>query len=226
MPPPAPPWVLAKPVPGLAVGATITAVLVTLAEIAEAVAAWFAGDTYAQAARNRVPVDNIVTVYDLVVLLWFVAALASYIVGCLWLYAARTNTQLLSARPHARSRGWVWAGWLVPIVAWWFPYQVVRDTRRAIRPTAGGALLGWWWAAWLAFITATQIGANLLPTSGRIAESDAQALGPVETVSAVLAVAACVLWCTVVWRITREQRQLTIYPPPPPAAAAQGAYGP
>lgn len=222
---PTPPWVLTRPVLGLAIGATIAAVLVTLVEIVEAVAAWPAGHTYAQAARNRVPVDNIVTVYDLAAVVWLVAALVSYVVGCLWLYTARTNTDLLSARPHARARGWVWAGWLVPIVALWFPFQVVRDTRRAIRPAVGGALVGWWWAAWLAFITVTQLGSNVLPLSGRISESDALALGPVETVSAVLAIAACVLWCMLVWRITQEQRHFTMRAQPPPGAVAQGGYG-
>ncbi len=222
-PPPlaAPHVVLSRPVHGRAIGATTTALVVTLVEIGEAVSAWAAGDTYAQAARNKVPIETILTVYDLSVTVWLAAAVASYIVTCLWLYRTRTNSQLLSARPHARSRGWVWAGWLVPIVSWWFPLQVVRDTRRAIRPTVGSALIGWWWAAWLAYFATTRLGTNLLPFSGPISESAARALAPVETASAVLAIAACALWCTLLWRITSEQEQTMFHPSPaPPAGGA------
>ncbi len=223
-PPPltAPHVVLARPVHGRAIGATITAGLVTLVEIGETLAAWAAADTYAQAARNEVPVETILTVYDLSVTVWLAAAVASYIVTCLWLYRTRTNSQLLSARAHVRSRGWVWAGWLVPIVSWWFPLQVVRDTRRAVRPTVGNALIGWWWAAWVAYIVTTQVGTNLLPFSGSVSESAAHALAPVETASAVLAVAACALWCTLLWRITGEQEQTMFHPSPAPPAQGAG----
>jgi hypothetical protein len=43
--------------------------------------------------------------------------------------------------------GWTAAGWFVPIINFWYPYQAVRDlvpvdhrVRRRV---------GWWWACWL-----------------------------------------------------------------------------
>jgi hypothetical protein len=42
------------------------------------------------------------------------------------------------------SPGWAAAGWLVPIVSFWFPYQVVRDALPPGHPSRAQA--GWWWA--------------------------------------------------------------------------------
>ena len=37
-----------------------------------------------------------------------------------------------------------------PFVALWFPFQVVRDVRRALSPMETSALIGFWWALFLA----------------------------------------------------------------------------
>ncbi len=58
--------------------------------------------------------------------------LAAAVVTCLWLWQSRVLAEAVSpGRGHARSRVWVWLGWIVPVVAFWFPYQVVRDVRAA-----------------------------------------------------------------------------------------------
>jgi hypothetical protein len=44
----------------------------------------------------------------------------------------------------AVSPGWAAAGWLVPIINFWFPYQVVRDALPPGHPRRAQA--GWWWA--------------------------------------------------------------------------------
>ena len=51
---------------------------------------------------------------------------------------------------HTRRAGWAWGGWVTPIVALWFPFQVVRDVRRALSPMETSALIGFWWALFLA----------------------------------------------------------------------------
>lgn len=206
-PPPVRPWRSYRPSKGLAVAAVAVGGVWTLVELVEATAAWFAGETYAQAARDGVPAEEVITAYDVVGILWGLIALAGYVVGCLLLSRLRENAEALSATPHTRSAGWVWGGWLVPFVSLWFPYQVVRDIRRATAPHALSTLVGWWWAAYLVSSVTTMAGTGLVPTSGTPSESDVAALGPVETIDALLVVVSFVLWCLVVLKTVAEQER-------------------
>ena len=68
--------------------------------------------------------------------------IAAYLACCLWLSQARANAEVLNPRArHALRKGWVWGGWICPIVLLWFPYVLVRDVARATGSTAGGS---WW----------------------------------------------------------------------------------
>jgi hypothetical protein len=192
---------------GLSYASLGLAALLLVMEILDAVLAWPAGQVYADVARAHRTVDGVVTGYDLVNFLWVPAVVAAYVVSCLWLWRVRENAEALSGAPHTRRRGWVWGGWVVPVVSLWFPFQVVRDVRRATAPRdrPGNALLGWWWAFWLLEVWTTQLGSQLTPVSGVPVEGLARALGPVESVNVVFAVVAFVLWCRVVRRVTTEQ---------------------
>lgn len=51
----------------------------------------------------------------------------------IWLWRARTNAERIfpdSIHKHRRSRAWVILGWIVPIVSFWFPKQIVDDVWR------------------------------------------------------------------------------------------------
>ena len=47
---------------------------------------------------------------------------------------AGTPTCWSRGSEHARRSGWAWGGWVTPVVALWFPFQVVRDVRQAVSP--------------------------------------------------------------------------------------------
>lgn len=70
-----------------------------------------------------------------------------------WMRRARINAELMSgAAAHRRSRGWVVAGWITPVVGLWVPYQVMSDIWRASAPRRGVpvTLVGAWWAMFTA----------------------------------------------------------------------------
>lgn len=77
--------------------------------------------------------------------------LAAWVAACVWLQASRKFAE--AANPAARfahGRAWTWLGWWVPVVSFWFPYQVVRDIRGALAPDGGRRVaLGVWWTFWL-----------------------------------------------------------------------------
>lgn len=82
---------------------------------------------------------------------------AAGVVACVWLWRSRRFAVVVDpGAPHAREAAWVWLGWVVPVVAWWFPYQVVRDIREAtVRDPADRG--GLWWGAWLVTSLASSV---------------------------------------------------------------------
>ena len=92
-------------------------------------------------------------------------ALATYVVSCGWLHSARKAACVISPGvPHARSWLWVWLGWWVPVVSFWFPFQVVRDVRRA-SVVRDAAAIGPWWALWLTLMVLSLAVRGLTPTA-------------------------------------------------------------
>lgn len=82
--------------------------------------------------------------------------LAAGITYLVWLYRARDNAERLSTWHHRRSRAWLFWGWIVPVVSFWFPYQIVADIRSASLRGSGDAdarpsvnLLNWWWGLYV-----------------------------------------------------------------------------
>ncbi len=86
---------------------TLSAVLVTVL-IADA-AAWLG----AIAAPMLVGVSNV----------GFLVAMVMFVV---WFYRARVNAEG-HGWPQRWSPGWAIAGWLVPVVNFWFPFQIMAD---------------------------------------------------------------------------------------------------
>ena len=89
------------------------------------------------------PAHACTTAHDAVGIL-FIVILPMWIVGSLWLAQAHHNAQALAPAHLRRSVVWCWLGWIVPIVSWWFPKQIVDDTWQVTATPAasdlGGAL--------------------------------------------------------------------------------------
>ena len=186
-----------------------TAVSVTTVPLVGLALVWDARATWLDAAANGRSALDVVTPYELSWILLFPLTIATYVVTCLWLYRARTNVDVLSPGSwHARSRGWVWGGWVVPFVSLWFPFQVVRDVLRSReRPDAPTTGLGWWWAAWIVAMAVSQIESNMTPWDD-IDVAAVDAIPIVSTIGAVTMVIACVLWIRVVLAVAQDQRAL------------------
>jgi hypothetical protein len=147
--------------------------------------------------------DWSVAVYGLGSVLAGLSLVAGWIFGSLWLFRARRNAELLSPGAlFVRSSGWAWGGWICPVVSLWFPFQVVRDTHRAVAREFGTALIGWWWASFL-FMT---VGNRVSGAMERDATAaDASGVQSTEIFFALVMVVALVLWGLVLLRVTREQ---------------------
>jgi hypothetical protein len=187
----------------IAIAATFAAV-----QVIEAGLAWPAQQDYLDAADNGKKAYDVWTPYDFAAIPQLPLLIATYVVTCLWLYKVRTNAEaLFPAGRHARNQGWVWGGWVVPVVSLWFPFQIVRDVARDPREVIGSAVIGWWWAMWLIALFTNQIGAALV-SGVDIDKGAVSALGTAETINGLFVVVAFVLWVLTIRRISRLQDQL------------------
>jgi hypothetical protein len=83
--------------------------------------------------------------------LGFFAAMVLFVA---WFYRARVSAEG-HGWPQRRSPGWAIVGWFVPVVNFWFPFQIMADIWRAGLPEPARAnravLPRIWWACLLAF---------------------------------------------------------------------------
>lgn len=136
-----------------------------------------------------------------------VVQVATFVVACRWLQLSREAVLTANpAAPRTRSPVWVWMGWVIPVIAFWVPYQVVRDVRAGAvsSPRPGlGAWWGFWVASWLlANVVQLPSWAGGDGASGSVQDVVVGGLALVATVVAL------VLWVRVVQDVTDGQRRL------------------
>jgi hypothetical protein len=177
----------------------------------QAVLAWPAQSRYVEAAERGETFLEVWTPFDTVGLLQVPLTIAAYVVTCLWLYRARTNAAVMQPHlHHARSPGWVWGGWVCPVVNFWFPYQVVRDVARDPQAPQPVPNIGTWWTLWLVTTFTTAIGGQFAGV-----DTSVPVFATVVTIGAALNVATLVLWLRIVRDITdhQERRMAAAYRP-------------
>lgn len=82
---------------------------------------------------------------------------------CWWIWQYRAAVRVRAANPAGirRSPGWHVGSWIIPVIAWWFPFQNVKDLVRSSRAAVTGSVLAWWWALWLASSFATSVSSRM-----------------------------------------------------------------
>jgi len=215
--------------------AITAACLVALSEVVEAVLIVPASDEMIRIDRDAgtdVSPDW-AGAYYVASLVTFILIVMAYVATCLWLWRARQNSEALApGHRHTRARGWVWGGWVVPIVSLWFPFNVVRDIADATHGAEGRGrpsrrTLALWWATWLAYVVTVQVISRLIAWNGDPGPSAARALVWVEMVNAILCLVALVFWVAVIRGVHRSQQLAAeaLTPTPPEGVPLPGRGG-
>jgi hypothetical protein len=151
--------------------------------------------------------------YQLTGILEVVGYLAAAVLFIVWLFRARANAEAILPFQHRLGKPWLVFGWVVPIVAWWFPKNIVDDiwktsdpasTQRNPKAGGGGPRIVLVW--WLVYLLGTWVG-NAVSRSIIRADTmeDLQVAAGIEVVLAPVSWAGAILACVVVSRITKLQ---------------------
>lgn len=151
-----------RPVRGLGLAASVLVGLVAVGSIASAAVDWVtytAVRDYRNGTASAQELDSADKLSVVVNTPLALLLLVTGVVFIMWVYSARINAERLTpANEHRRSRVWVWLGWFVPVVNFWFPKQVIDDIWRASDPTQQGVplqqraknrLTTLWWTAFV-----------------------------------------------------------------------------
>lgn len=136
----------------------------------------------------------------------FAVLIPLYIVGCLWLQQSYDFAKYVNPRFRMRrSQAWVWLGWWVPIVAFWFPFQIVDDVRRTTAKNQSRPGLAVWWAAWLIAILAMNISGRVFNSEDVLSQDAIIVVATLDALSAAAMLVACAKWVSIIRGITRDQ---------------------
>jgi hypothetical protein len=159
----------------------------------------FNGVTTATAAQGSVA-------YRSASALTLLVEIGLWVTTALWLTKVRQNAVLLNPRGQRRSEVWVWLAWIIPIVNFWFPKQLVDDAlsttawARGEQRRMGTAS---WWTAWLVSL----LFGGVLAVSSVFPPNHGLHLG-LTAVDAVLTATALALWIRIVRRLSADQDTL------------------
>ena len=207
-----------RPNQGLGTALLVLGALMLLGDILSAVTAPAAVRAFETAAAEGRDPAEVLTAHDAVGFLGGgMVLLPLWIVGSLWLSRARQNAMLIAPDQIRRSAIWAWLGWLVPIVALWFPKQIVDDSWRITSSAAAVGQRGryrdttLWWVLWIAYNVAGNAYENRVFLDGIMGDDVPvhQGVIPVlEIIAAVLGVLAFATWVPVVRGLSEAQTEL------------------
>jgi len=148
-----------------------------------------------------------------------VVLLACAVVYVIWFWRVRVNAEVFAPGGHDKARGWVIAGWFVPIVSLWYPRRIMVDIWDASSPgerPRGHALVNVWWTLWLLSNTVGRV-LNTPYTAAGTAREIHDAMTQVMFADGLDLVAA-LFAAAVVLRLTRMQNEKAHQGPAVPVA--------
>ena len=109
---------------------------------------WFSTPVTSQLIASGAPGAFIA--YNVWMVLLLLVAIANFVLVGLWLGRARRNADRIAPDQQSLSSVWVWLGWIVRIVNFWFPKQVIDEIWRSTVRAPEEPRSGSWWGAFIA----------------------------------------------------------------------------
>ncbi|MEU7855990.1 DUF4328 domain-containing protein [Nonomuraea sp. NPDC049141] len=148
---------------------------------------------------------------------YFVAGLAFL----MWMFRVRANADVLEPDGHRHRKHWLIFGWIAPILALWFPKQIIDDIWRASRridqPPRSGVIIAWW-TAWLLSSWVSYVVVRLIIKTDDL--EGIAAAAKFDLVNLAMWMVAAALAAAVILRITNAQETRRLAPSAQPAQPA------
>ncbi|MEV0590863.1 DUF4328 domain-containing protein [Nonomuraea cavernae] len=160
--------------------------------------------------------DAIYAASAIVVAAVFVVAAVMFLI---WLFRVRANAEVLAPGEHRYGRPWVVFGWMVPIISFWYPKQIVDDIwgashRAGTGPSPRSGLVTVWWAS----LMIASLVSNVAGRMFRADDLEGMALAAkYDIVSIALWLVAAAPAALVISRITGAQEARRLAPSVAPA---------
>lgn len=211
-----------RPARVLAVMATLAIAFNLLVEAAATFVSWARYDLIgsiidAPLSADLAEVNDNDQLYAFTGLLQVGTLLLAGIFYWVWLFRVRANAEALAPQvPQRRGKAWLIFGWIVPIVSFWFPKQIVDDIWTASDPQQRkpGGLAAAWWITWILSVFGSNLIGRYLLQSDELSSLRSAAL--LEIIFFPLTLISGILAIMVMNRITALQaipRQAPQYPP-------------
>ena len=150
-----------------------------------------------------------------------------------WFRRAYYNLHQLKWHNARYTEGWAAGSWFIPIIWWWWPYQIMMDiwrgTQNALRERLGepqsAAIVGWWWAFWL--INSIYGNFSSVSTRWNSTEMDELIRGTkIDLIGDVISIPAIILAIMVVRRTNFFERELLFHAETPDDSIFSDSYTP
>jgi len=126
--------------------------------------------------------------------------LATGICWVVWQYRAAVRVRAITPTATRRTPVWHVVSWLIPVIAWWFPFQNVKDLVVASRASLTRAILGTWWGLWIASTAFVSLSGRLSWNAETLA--DYPAVMSTSLLGELLSIAAVPLAIVILTRAT------------------------
>lgn len=147
-----------RPVRGIGVAASVLIGLTAVHAVADAIVTQNFTDVVQDQINGTGTMDDLDAANALNLMVSVLGTLVSIAAGVtfiVWIYRSRRNAERVTYdTEHRHSRGWAIGSWVTPIVALWYPLQIVQDVWRSFDPAQqdrplqardkNGFLVAWW----------------------------------------------------------------------------------
>jgi hypothetical protein len=213
-----------QPIRGLAIGVVITLGVRCLAEVFTSGIAMWRMSLISTVMNSSEPPDvDVLTTNDDLYIAATITTSVTHIIAAImfviWLFRARSNAEAITPIPHRRHSAWLIFSWGFPVIALWYPKQIVDDIWTtsmpggidsgkeppSLRYARRSGLIWAWWVTWL---ISAWVSTMAYRTAGRGDElEDMLATAKIDAYFMPLTLVCATLAVAIVLKITRAQER-------------------
>lgn len=169
---------------------------------------------------------------QIIVIVYFIIYILAVVFFILWFRRAYFNLHQLPWHNARYTEGWAAGSWFVPIIWFWWPYQIMVDIwkgkQNALRERLGEpqstTIVGWWWAL---FLVNNFFAYIVVFTRGQDKDMDGFLMATkIEFAGEIISFAAMIVTIQMIQQASNFEKELLIYSQTPTDSIFSDNYTP